>query len=114
MCVCVCVLHFNLTSFLFSLVLSSITSSVDIQKKYKGENLRQRVQLKILVSVFFCHVLKVARDTTLEDADKLLSYFTVQSQKCAFIIFFVAFEQFGIRQHYWGSCFFPVLRSGEK
>lgn len=32
-------------------------------------------------------VLKVVRETTLEDADKLLSYFTVQSQKCAFINF---------------------------
>lgn len=40
-------------------------------------------------SLFFVmrDVLKVVQDTALEAADKLLSYFTVQSQKCAFINF---------------------------
>lgn len=95
-------LHFNMRPFLLSSVLSSITSPNDIWEKYNGENLRQSIPLEVLVSIFFvmCNLLKAVQETSLENADKLLSYFTIQSQKCAFINFFVAFEQSEIRQHY--------------
>lgn len=101
-------LHFNMRPFLLSSVLSSITSPNDIWEKYNGENLRQSIPLEVLVSVFFimCNLLKAVQETSLENADKLLSYFTIQRQKCAFINFFVAFEQAEIRQHYGTTVFY--------